>query len=233
MNSFELIVKTLKSADAILIGASNGLSIAEGYNIFADNDMFRSQFGDYQRRFGIRCLLEGFFFNYPSNADRQEFLDRAVKYWVKQYLPSEVMKNLLGIVGDKDYFVLTTNGDTHLELSGFDPSKVFEIENTFVRVAKGLPVDDKSCQLQDFIAKHSGKKIAILELGIGRNNRIIKPLLFQVAQSEPQSVFIALNMPNEIALPMQTINAPLALPGDIAVTLRKLLKVSEKPNIDR
>ncbi len=137
------------------------------------------------------------------------------------------MKDLLRIVGDKDYFIATTNGDTHLELSGFDPAKVFEIENTFERVAKGLPVDDKSRQLQEFLAKYSGKKIAILELGIGRNNRIIKPFLFQVAQSEPQSMFIALNMPNEIALPMQAINAPLALPGDIAITLRKLLKVDE------
>ncbi|MFG6426910.1 MAG: hypothetical protein K1W14_10970 [Muribaculaceae bacterium] len=220
-------IKALRNADAILIGASNGLSIAEGYNIFADNDMFRSQFGDYQRRFGIRCLLEGFFFNYPKQTERQEFLDRAVKYWVTDYTPTEVMKDLLRIVGDKDYFIATTNGDTHLELSGFDPAKVFEIENTFERVAKGLPVDDKSRQLQEFLAKYSGKKIAILELGIGRNNRIIKPFLFQVAQSEPQSMFIALNMPNEIALPMQAINAPLALPGDIAITLRKLLKVDE------
>lgn len=220
--------QSLQQADAVLIGASNGLSIAEGYNIFADNDMFRSQFSDYQRRFGIRCLLEGFFFNYPTQSERQEFLNRVVKYWVTDYTPSEVMKNLLRIVGDKDYFVATTNGDTHLELSGFDPSKVFEIENTFVRVAKGLPVDDKSHQLQEFLAKHSGKKIAILELGIGCNNRIIKPFLFQVAQSEPQSVFIALNMPNEIALPMQEVNASLALPGDIAATLRKLLKADEK-----
>lgn len=38
----ELIEKAchaLRQADAILIGASNGLSIAEGYNIFADNVM--------------------------------------------------------------------------------------------------------------------------------------------------------------------------------------------------
>ncbi len=32
----------IAQADAILIGASNGLSIAEGYHIFANNEMFRS-----------------------------------------------------------------------------------------------------------------------------------------------------------------------------------------------
>lgn len=48
----ELIEKAchaLRQADAILIGASNGLSIAEGYNIFADNEMFRSQFGSFRQ----------------------------------------------------------------------------------------------------------------------------------------------------------------------------------------
>lgn len=224
MVSIELAVKALKSADAILIGASNGLSIAEGYNIFADNDMFRSQFGDYKRMFGIRCLLEGFFFNYPTQTERQEFLNRAVKYWVTDYSPSEVMQDLLRIVGDKDYFVATTNGDTHLELSGFDSAKIFEIENTFERVARGLPVDDKSRQLQEFLSRYSGKKIAILELGIGRNNRIIKPFLFQVAQSEPQSVLIALNMPHEISLPPKSANTPIALAGDIAATFKHILK---------
>ena len=41
----ELIEKAchaLRQADAILIGASNGLSIAEGYNIFADNEIGRA-----------------------------------------------------------------------------------------------------------------------------------------------------------------------------------------------
>lgn len=219
--------RVLHDSDAILIGASNGLSIAEGYNIFADNEMFRQQFGDFQRKYGIRCLLEGFFFHYPSNADRQEFIDRAVKYWVKDYIPTDVMKDLRAIVSGKDYFVLTTNGDTHLELSGFNPEKVFEIENTFVRIAKGLPVEDKSKQFQNFLATHAGKNIAILELGIGRANRIVKPVLFHVAQTEPNSVFISMNMPQEISLPPQPKRHPVQLPGDISFTLKNILKTDE------
>lgn len=82
----ELIEKAchaLRQADAILIGASNGLSIAEGYNIFADNEMFRSQFGSFRQRFGIHSVLDGCFHNYPSEIDRHEFLSRLVEYWVK------------------------------------------------------------------------------------------------------------------------------------------------------
>ena len=47
----------LKNADAILIGASNGLSISEGYHIFANNEMFQFQFGDFQKKFGIKNVV--------------------------------------------------------------------------------------------------------------------------------------------------------------------------------
>lgn len=224
MKEIKIATEAILDADALLIGASNGLSISEGFNIFADNEMFRSKFCYFQRKYGIRCMLEGFFFHYPSQSERQRFLDDAVKYWVTEYVPSDVMQDLRIIVGDKDYFIVTTNGDTHFELSGFNSNKIFEIENTFVRVAKNLPVEDKSRQLQEFLTKYSGKKIVILELGIGRNNRIIKPLLFQVARNEPHSVFIAMNMPSEISVPQHTASVPIEVPGDIAVSFKKMLE---------
>lgn len=56
----------IAQADAILIGASNGLSIAEGYHIFANNEMFRRQFGDVQQQYGFRNVVEGLYFQYPT-----------------------------------------------------------------------------------------------------------------------------------------------------------------------
>jgi hypothetical protein len=44
MNQVKEIAKRIKNADAVLIGASNGLSIAEGYNIFADENRFIHKF---------------------------------------------------------------------------------------------------------------------------------------------------------------------------------------------
>lgn len=126
MTEIEKAKKLIAGADALLIGASNGLSIAEDYNIFADNEMFRRDFGDFRSRFGIRSVLDGLFFRYPTMADRHAFLAKLVKDWVTDYTPSEVMRDLLAIVGGKDYFVVTTNGDTHLEESGFRCDKVFE-----------------------------------------------------------------------------------------------------------
>lgn len=212
----------ITDADALLIGASNGLSISEGYNIFADNDMFKRDFGEFRNRFGIRSVLDGLFFRYPTQNDRHAFLFKLVKDWVTDYRPSDVMQNLLAIVGDKDYFIVTTNGDTHLEKSGFSPDKVFELEGTFVQLLERQPIADKSAELNSFISKYRGKKLVVLELGIGSRNRMIKEPLMQIVAQNPSMSYITLNLPHEIYIPSRIADRSVALTGDIADTIKLL-----------
>lgn len=54
MTDYETIIEKIKEAEAILIGASNGFSIAEGLHIFGDNEDFRRLFGDFREKYGIR-----------------------------------------------------------------------------------------------------------------------------------------------------------------------------------
>lgn len=58
--TYEKICAVIRQADGVLIGASNGLSIAEGYHIFADDLWFRNNFGDFRNRYGM-CFRECFF----------------------------------------------------------------------------------------------------------------------------------------------------------------------------
>ncbi len=220
MNKIEKAKEWITNADALLIGASNGLSIAEGYHIFANNDMFRRQFGDLQRRFGITSVIQGCFYDYPTEADRTEFFSRLVRYWITDYKPSQVMKNLRTLVGQKPYFIVTSNGDTHLELSGFDARRVFEIEGTFLN-AFGQ-VDDKSRQLQSFVEQYSSQRLVIMELGIGMRNTLIKRPLMQLAAQLPRSRYITLNLERELYVPSALGDRGLGLAGDIGQTLSEL-----------
>ena len=222
MTEIQKAAQAIKDADALLIGASNGLSIAEGYHIFANNEMFRRQFGDFQQKYGIRSVIEGCFFLYSDEKDRQEFLHRLVQYWVTDYRLSQVMKDLLAVVGDKDYFILTSNADTHLELSGFAPGKVFEVEGTFEDMLHNRPMQDKSQEANAFLDRYHGKRLVILELGIGSRNRLIKLPLMQLAAREPQATYIALNLAQELYIPNEIAHKSIGLVGDIAVTLRGL-----------
>ena len=222
MTEIQQAAEAIRDADALLIGASNGLSIAEDYHIFAHNEMFHRQFGDYWQRFGIRNVLEGCFYHYPHEDDRREFLRRLIGYWVTDYRPSQVMKDLLAVVGDKDYFILTSNADTHLELSGFAPSKVFEVEGTFEDMLHNRPMQNKSQQANAFLNHYHSKRLVILELGIGSRNRLIKLPLMQLAAREPQSTYITLNLAQELYIPNEIADKSIGLAGDIAVTLREL-----------
>ena len=65
MNEWKQISERIKEADAILIGASNGLSITEGLHLFADNQAFEDLFGDFKRKYGIRCILQGMGARWP------------------------------------------------------------------------------------------------------------------------------------------------------------------------
>ena len=76
--AYKKIYKEIRDADALLIGASNGLSISEGYNIFADDRWFRENFRDFRARYGIRSVLQGLFFQYPSEETRWAFFSRLI-----------------------------------------------------------------------------------------------------------------------------------------------------------
>ena len=211
----------IAQADAILIGASNGLSIAEGYHIFANNEMFRRQFGDMQQQYGFRNVVEGLYFQYPTAEARLEFHRRLVKFWVEDYQPSQVMHNLMKVIGQKDYFILTSNGDLHLEKSGFDEKRIFEIEGVMTDLF-AEPDHKKEALLHRFLAKYSGKNLVILELGIGPRNRLIKLPIMQLAYREPNAKYITLNMPQELYIPQEIAEKSLGIAGDIAQSLKEL-----------
>lgn len=222
MKNIQKAAQAIMEADALLIGASNGLSIAEGYHIFADNEMFRRQFGDFRQKYGIRNVIEGCFYHYPDGEDRRVFLNRLVRYWVKDYRPSQVMKDLLSIVAGKDYFILTSNADTHLELSGFAPDKVFEVEGTFEDMLHHRPMQDKTQEANAFLDRYHGKQLVILELGIGSRNRLIKLPLMQLVACEPRATYITLNLEQELYIPDEIAEKSIGLEGDIAFTLHQL-----------
>ena len=136
------LAERIGQADAILIGASNGLSITEGLHLFADNGAFEELFGDFKRKYGLRCILQGMMAHWSSEGEKWAFWARLIHHYCGQYRPTQVMADLKAIVGDKDYFVVTSNGECHFELCGFDPDKIYEIEGNWLTMQCARPCHD-------------------------------------------------------------------------------------------
>lgn len=239
------IAEKIREADAILIGASNGLSITEGLHLFADNAAFEDLFGDFKRKYGLRCILQGVMAQWPSDEEKWAFWARLIHHYCGQYRPTPVMQDLKAIVGDKDYFVVTSNGECHFELCGFAPDKIFEIEGNWLTMQCARPCHDTrypSLELaeklaaaereghvptellprcpkcggpmdihmgagqrmipdtqaqrhyEEFLENYHGKKLVVLELGIGWRNQLIKAPLMRLVAQEPNSVYVTINL---------------------------------------
>lgn len=76
MEQLQIILKKIKQADAILIDASNGLSITEGIHLFADNTAWKKNFGDFREKYGLRCILQAMENNWQSDSTLSEMRQR-------------------------------------------------------------------------------------------------------------------------------------------------------------
>ncbi len=133
-SQYEKIAEKINAADAILIGASNGLSITEGIHLFANNEAMRKLFGDLQQKYGLQCLLHGMMAKWPSAEQMWGFWSRMINHYCADYTSSASMQSLKSIIGEKDYFIVTSNGEQHFELAGFDEEKIFEVEGDWLHM---------------------------------------------------------------------------------------------------
>lgn len=212
----------LQKADAILISASNGLSISEGINIFANNDDFQKYFGDFHKKYGVSNILQGALGQLPADA-HDSFISQLHKYMIDDYHGSESFQYLKKLVNDKNYFILTSNGDMHFQHNGFDAQRIWEIEGNFFELQMNTPEwKGQQERFQKFIKDYSDKNVVQLELGIGSRNTMIKLPLMRMVESNKNWSFITLNLQREINILPTIVDRSIAIPGDIKQTLHDL-----------
>ena len=130
----ERLADLLEQADAVLVAASNGFDIADGYNQFACDSEFRRVFGDLHRANGLMCILQGLMARWSSTEDRWRFLTRLVSYGYDSYEPSDAMWALATATQDMPRFVVTCNCNSRFLRAGFSADAVFETEGSYARL---------------------------------------------------------------------------------------------------
>ena len=119
----------LRNADCIVIGAGAGLSTAAGFTY--SGERFDKYFFDFRDRFGITDMYSGGFYPFPDAETRWAWWARHIYY--NRYIdaPVPVYKELLELVKDKDYFVITTNVDHQFQSAGFDKARLFYTQGDY------------------------------------------------------------------------------------------------------
>ena len=192
------IGRALSEADLIVIGASNGLDMAEGLNLFCNDAHFREAYGDLAQTDGIGCILQGL--ASPDANVRRRWAERFHQKEYLEYEPSSLMNGLRHLTEHAKTFVITCNVDGHFTRAGFDENRVLETEGstrTSVDEQRLAHPDALATAQLDELARlvqaHRNGRIAILELGVGLRNGIIKHMLAQIANACEHATYIVFN----------------------------------------
>ena len=143
--------KEIEGADAIVIGAGAGLSTAAGFTY--SGERFKKYFGDFAERFGIQDMYSGGFYPFPDEETRWAWWARHIYY--NRYIdaPKPIYRQLLELVRDKDYFVITTNVDHQFQRAGFDKKRLFYTQGDYGLFQSVNPVIQKTYDNEEWVMK--------------------------------------------------------------------------------
>ena len=128
-DKIELIRYKIEDADAIVIGAGAGLSTAAGFTY--SGDRFEKYFSDFGSAYGFSDMYSGGFYPYDTLEEYWAWWSRHIFYNRYVDAPLPVYQELLALVKDKDYFVLTTNVDHQFQRAGFDKKRLFYTQGDY------------------------------------------------------------------------------------------------------
>ena len=125
----ERLKAALQDCDAVVIGAGSGLSAAAGFTYTGER--FEKYFSDFAAKYGIRDMYSGGFYPFATPEEHWAYWSRYI--FINRYMdaPKPVYDDLLKLVQDKDYFVITTNVDHCFQKAGFDKKRLFYTQGDY------------------------------------------------------------------------------------------------------
>ncbi|NQG98432.1 Sir2 silent information regulator family NAD-dependent deacetylase [Streptococcus suis] len=132
--------KLIAEADAIVIGAGAGLSSAAGLTY--SGQRFEEHFAPFIKAYGLTDMYSAGF--YPFATEEKKWGYWSQHLYLNRYQTDSLplYQDLYEVVGDKNYFVITTNVDSQFEKAGFDKEKIFEVQGNYGDFQCSVPCHD-------------------------------------------------------------------------------------------
>ena len=143
--------KTLAEADTVVIGAGAGLSTSAGF--VYSGERFEKYFFDFAAKYHFSDMYSGGFYPYTTQEEFWAYWSRYI--WINRYMdaPKPVYDELLAMVRNKDYFVITTNVDHCFQKAGFDKNRLFYTQGDYGLFQCSEPCHNKTYENEETIRK--------------------------------------------------------------------------------
>ena len=149
----ERLKQEIKSADAVVIGAGAGMSTSAGFSY--SGERFQQYFSDFEAKYGFHDMYSGGFYPYDTLEEYWAWWSRMILVNRYEAGVGKPYRDLLELVKDKDYFVLTTNVDHQFQLAGFDKKRLFYTQGDY-----GLWQCSKPCHQKTYDNEEAVRQMA-------------------------------------------------------------------------
>lgn len=131
----------IDDADAVLVGIGSGMSSAAGFNHYNRAGMTRAGLDDWQQAFGFKSLFDGFYHLYPSLEQQWAYYARYIEFMLREPAAQPYL-DLRSLLGQKDYFILSTNVDAQVEKT-FPTERICNYQGSFAYLQCKQPCCDE------------------------------------------------------------------------------------------
>ncbi|MGN1318010.1 MAG: Sir2 family NAD-dependent protein deacetylase, partial [Lachnospirales bacterium] len=128
----ERVKEVCSMADAIVIGAGAGLSNAAGISYIGKR--FDGNFKDFIDKYGMTDMYTAGFYPFKTQEEKWAYWSRHIMMNRYNAPVGEVYTDLLSLVKNKDYFVITTNVDAQFYKAGFDKDKIWAVQGDYGKI---------------------------------------------------------------------------------------------------
>ena len=149
--SIQKLETEIETAEAIVIGAGAGISVSSGF--VCSGSRFDRNFSDFHEAYGITDMYSGGFYPFPSIEEYWAWWSRMI--WINRYEcgVGKPYSDLLSLVRNKDYFIITTNVDHQFQRAGFDKKRLFYTQGDYGLFQCSEPCHQKTYDNEDAIRK--------------------------------------------------------------------------------
>lgn len=157
----EQLKTALRDCDAVVVGAGAGLSTSAGF--VYTGERFENNFSDFAEKYGFRDMYSGGFYPFATPEEHWAYWSRYI--YINRYMdaPKPIYDDLLKLVADKDYFVITTNVDHCFQKACFEKKRLFYTQGDYGLFQCSEPccqeTFDNEAVVREMVARQENMKI--------------------------------------------------------------------------
>lgn len=148
-NNIENIKKLIDEAEYVLIGGGAGLSSSAG--IEYSGKRFGDTFKEFIEKYHFTDMYTSGFYDFKTQEEKWA-------YWAKHMYINDIgmkatnlYKEILELVKNKKYFVITTNVDDQFYKAGFDKDRIFATQGSYAYIQCSCACHDKIYNATDMV----------------------------------------------------------------------------------